>query len=305
MLRASQKIGDVQLKAIMIGDEAAPLRSQLEVKYPLIEGQVKNWDDMELLWDYCFHEKLKLNKEDKTDKRILLTEPAKNPTKNREKMGEIMFEKYNFGAVMFEFQALLTLMSEGNRTGIVLDSGDGISHCIPVYEGMIQMDSIKHLKVAGSHVTAYLIKLLMARGYAFNSSADFELVREIKEDVCYMSIDPKKEQLIAKETTVLDKEYTLPDGRIIIVGAERFKAPEVLMKPDLVEIYDDDIGLMVYKSITSCALDIQKSLAANIWLSGGTTMIPGLSSRIEHEITEHYVKYKFKGDRGGLNRVKI
>lgn len=147
-------------------------------------------------------------------------------------------------------------MAEGNRTGVVLDSGDGVSHVIPVYEGMIQTDNIKHLKVAGSHVTEYLIKLLMQRGYAFNSSADFELVREIKEDLCYMSINPKKENKIAKETTILDKEYLLPDGRTIIVGSERFKAPELLMNPDLMEIFEDDIATMVYKAICGCPMDI-------------------------------------------------
>lgn len=102
MLRASQKIGDHELKELMVGDEAAPLRAYLDITYPLKEGKVQNWDDMEKLWDYCFHTKLDLA-EDKSDKQILLTEPALNPTKNREKMGEVMFEKFNFGGVAFEY----------------------------------------------------------------------------------------------------------------------------------------------------------------------------------------------------------
>tara|TARA_B110001450_G_scaffold239791_1_gene247974 strand:- start:727 stop:1095 length:369 start_codon:yes stop_codon:yes gene_type:complete len=122
----------------MIGDEAAPLRSYLEITYPMANGQIKDWNEMELLWDYTFHNKLGLSKTDKSDKRVLLTEPALNPKSNREKMGQIMFEKFGFGRVMFEYQALLTLMAEGNRTGAVLDSGDGCSHIIPVYEGIIQ-----------------------------------------------------------------------------------------------------------------------------------------------------------------------
>lgn len=68
---------------------------------------------MEILWEYCFDQKLGLP-ENKGDKKILLTEPALNPTKNREKMGEIMIEKFGFGGVTFEYQALLTLMAEGN-----------------------------------------------------------------------------------------------------------------------------------------------------------------------------------------------
>jgi len=129
---------------------------------------------MEILWDYTFHTKLGLSKTDKSDKRVLLTEPALNPTKNREKMGEYMFEKFGFGRVTFEYQALLTLMAEGNRTGAVLDSGDGCSHIIPVYEGIIQSEAIKKMNIAGRHVTKRLIELMMHRGYSFNESADFE-----------------------------------------------------------------------------------------------------------------------------------
>jgi actin-related protein 2 len=239
----------------MVGDEASPLRAYLEITYPLKEGRIHNWEDMEHLWNYCFHSKLGLA-DDKSDKKVLLTEPALNPVKNREKMGEYMFEKYNFGGVAFEFQALLTLMSEGNTTGAVLDAGDGVSHVIPVYEGMVQADNIKRLNIAGRHVTEYLIKLLMLRGYAFNSSADFELVREIKEEMCYMSINIGKERKMAQDTTVVDKEYKLPNGETIIIGRERFEAPEILMNPALIENESDDLASMIYNSIVSCPMDI-------------------------------------------------
>ena len=216
-----------------------------------------------------------------------------------------MFEKYDFGGVMFEYQALLTLMAEGNTTGAVLDCGDGVSHVIPVYEGLIQSHSIGKLNIAGRHVTEYLIKLLMYRGYAFNSSADFETCREIKEKMCYVSINLAKERLIGRDTTVIDKEYKLPDNSTILVGRERFEAPEILMNPALVE--SEALGLpeMVYKSIVDCDLSIQKSLVSNIWLSGGTSMIPGLSSRLEAELEKLYVERKFKGDVKGLSRIKI
>lgn len=152
-------------------------------------------------------------------------------------------------------------MAEGNSTGAVLDSGDGVTHVIPVYNGIVQNENIKRLNVAGRHVTQYLTKLLMLRGYSFNSSADFETVREIKEDLCYVSINIKKERELAKETTVLDKEYQLPDGQTIIVGRERFEAPEILMQPSLLELEDEGMAEMIYNSIGSCDLDLQKELA--------------------------------------------
>jgi actin-related protein 2 len=112
-------------------------------------------------------------------------------------MAEILFEKFGFGGIIFEIQALLSLMAEGETTGLVFDAGDGVSHCIPVFEGMPLGDQIKRLNVAGRHVTEYLIKLLLFRGYAFNSSADFETVREIKEQLCYVSYDIKKDRKLA------------------------------------------------------------------------------------------------------------
>jgi len=100
--------------------------------------------------------------------------------------------------------------------------------------------------------------LLLLRGYAFNSSADFETVREMKENLCYMSVNLEKERQLAKETTVLDKEYKLPDGQVISVGRERFEAAECLMQPHYLGGDYEGAGLaeMVCKSIWACELDI-------------------------------------------------
>lgn len=119
------------------------------------------------------------------------------------------------------------------------------------------------MNVAGRHVTERLIKLLLIKGYAFNSSADYETVREIKEKLCYMSVNIEKERKLARETTVLDKEYKLPDGTVISVGMERFEAPECLMCPSALGEDYEDAGLaeMVCKSIWGCEMDIQKPLA--------------------------------------------
>ena len=198
----------------MLGDEANPLRSFLEISYPIREGIVDNWEDMEALWAYTFHTKMGLPK-DLRNHKIIVTEAAMNPKKNRAKMAQILFEKFGFGGVKFEMQALLSLFAEGEMTGLVFDAGDGVSHCIPVIEGFALYDQVKRLNVAGRHITDYLIKLLLIRGYAFNSSADFETVREIKEQLCYVSYDLGKDRKLAQETTVVDKEYRLPDGQLI------------------------------------------------------------------------------------------
>jgi actin-related protein 2 len=109
------QVGDVEMKDIMVGDEASDLRSQLQISYPMENGIVRNWEDQGHLWDYTFHEKLKI---DPKDCKILLTEPVGNPKANRVKMCEVMFEKYGFQGVTVAIQAVLTLYAQGWFEGL-------------------------------------------------------------------------------------------------------------------------------------------------------------------------------------------
>jgi len=187
ILRAEEKVGQVQLKDIMVGDECTAARDMLETSYPITNGVVQRWEDMCHLYDYTFREKLKI---DPTEHKIMLTEAAMNPKKNREALVETMFEKYNFAGVHCAIQAVLTLYAQGLLTGVVVDSGDGVTHIVPVYEGYALPANIRRLDVAGRHMTEYLIKLLLLRGYTFNRSADFETVREMKEQVRHSVAPP-------------------------------------------------------------------------------------------------------------------
>lgn len=232
ILRAEEKIdGDVLLKDIMVGDDVTKARDLLETSYPITNGIVQNWDDMIHLYNYTFRERLKI---DPRDHKIMLTEAANNPKRNRAKLVEAMFESFNFDGVQVSVQAVLTLYAQGLLTGVVVDSGDGVTHVVPVYEGYSNPQTIQRLDVAGRHLTEYLIKLLQLRGYTFNRTADFEVVREIKEKVCYVGYDLALEKKLALETTTVIQKYTLPDGRVITMGAERFEAPEALFQPNLI-----------------------------------------------------------------------
>lgn len=179
----------------------------LELNYPMDNGMVRNWDDMIHLWDYTFGPN-KLNIDPKECK-ILLTEPPMNPNSNREKLVEIMFERYGFQGCYISIQAMLTLYAQGLLSGIVLDSGDGVTHICPVYEGFSLPHLTRRLDIAGRDITKYLIKLLLLRGYAFNHTADFETVRIMKEKLCYVAHDIVEEQKLALETTVLVESYTV------------------------------------------------------------------------------------------------
>jgi actin-related protein 2 len=284
----------------MFGDEANPHRALLNIEYPIAEGRVTNWDKYEQLWEYIFSKKLNLPMDNLKEHNILITEAAMNPTQNREKMAQILFEKFGFGGIYFESQALLSLMAEGTNTGFVFDSGDGVSHVIPVVEGNVIPHAIRRTNVAGRHVTTYLNKLLNMRGYAFNSTADFEVVREIKEDLCYVSYDIKKERKLAKETTFVDKDYTLPSGEVIRVGRERFEAAEVLFNPMLNGQSEMGIARMVRESLAVCDIDIVLPLMQNIMITGGTTMFAGLAGRLYSEIVEELVEHRYKGNRAPI-----
>jgi hypothetical protein len=220
-------------------------------------GIVKRWDDMQHLWDYTFYEKMHL---DPTGRKILLTEPPMNPLKNRETMCEVMFERYGFGGVYVAIQAVLALYAQGLSSGVVVDSGDGVTHIVPVYESTVLNHLTRRLDVAGRDVTRNLIALLLRRGYALNRTADFETVRQIKEKLCYVSYDLELDQRLSEDTTVLVESYTLPDGRVIRVGSERFEAPECLFQPHLVDVEQPGIAEFLFNTIQAADVDVRSSL---------------------------------------------
>ena len=249
MLRYAETLEGVELKDIMIGDEVIPVRSLLELTYPMEEGIVKHDEEMRLLWDYCIFNKLKIPKDNINERKVLLTEAPFNPISNKEKMAEILFEKIGIGAFNIEPQAKLTIFCEGAETGLVLDSGDGVTHVIPIAMSCLLHNQIKRLNIAGRHITNYLIKLLQLKGYAFNSSADFEAVREIKEKCFFVSCYIQKDRNLDKETTYYNSLETLPDGRKIRLSNEKFEAPEILFSPHLIENEQPGVSEMVYNCI--------------------------------------------------------
>lgn len=287
---------------LMCGDEANNARSLLQITYPMDNGIIKNWEDMENIWDYAFYKKMKI---DTKNQQILLTEPLLNPLKNRENMCSIMFEKYEFRNVYVALQAILALYAQGLTSGVVIDSGDGVTHMVPVYDSVIMTHLAKRLDVAGRSVTKNLINLLLRRGYSFNRTADFETVRQIKERHCYISYDLDLDKKLATETTSLVEFYELPDGRVIKIGSERFEAPECLFQPHLIDIEQPGIGELLFNMIQSVDVHIRSTLFKSIVLSGGSSMYPGFSSRLEKELKQQILFKILKGDASRLNKFKI
>ncbi|SCZ90862.1 BZ3500_MvSof-1268-A1-R1_Chr1-3g02325 [Microbotryum saponariae] len=295
-----------------VGKKAQELRGLLKIKedkrsnvltrlhrvnssYPMSHGIVTDWDDMERIWSHVYTDELRTLSEEHP---VLLTEAPLNPSTNREQAAQIFFETFNVPAIY----------ASGRTTGIVLDSGDGVTHAVPVFEGFSMPHAIRRVDVAGRDVTEHLQLLLRKAGYHLHTTAEKEVVRMIKEKTCYVALSPAKEE---KESQGggRGEDFRLPDGNLIRVsskppcmlllmqitnstdfallfqlGAERHRAPELLFTPELVGLEYSGVHQVVVDSINRADLDLRKSLFGNVVLSGGGTLVKGFGDRLLHEV---------------------
>ncbi|CAH2062484.1 unnamed protein product, partial [Iphiclides podalirius] len=263
---------------LFVGPRAEEHRGLLSIKYPMEHGIVTDWNDMERVWTYIYSkDQLSTFSEEHP---VLLTEAPLNPRRNREKAAEVFFETFNVPALFLSMQAVLSLYATGRTTGVVLDSGDGVTHAVPIYEGFAMPHSIMRVDVAGRDVTRYLRLLLRKEGVNLRTSAELEIVKAIKERACYLSPNPLKEESMDSERA----QYTLPDGTQLEIGPARFRAPEVLFRPDLIGEECEGLHEVLMFAIQKSDMDLRKVLYQNIVLSGGSTLFRGFGDRLLAEI---------------------
>jgi len=283
-----------------IGYEALEHSKTYAVDYPIKHGVIENWDHMERFWEQSIFKYLRAEPE---DHHFLLTEPPLNPPENRENTAEIFFESFNIQGLYIAVQAVLALAASwtsgkaGDRTltGTVIDSGDGVTHVIPVAEGYVIGSSIKHIPIAGRDLTLFTQQLLRDRGESTNIPPEDNLrvAEKIKEDYAYVCGDMVKE--FGKYDAEPSKWFKKYDGihsvtgrkYSVDVGYERFLAPEVFFNP---EIYSSDfltpLPEVVDNVIQTSPIDVRRGLYNNIVLSGGSTMFEFFGKRLQRDLKQ-------------------
>ncbi|XP_071487915.1 actin-1-like [Diadema antillarum] len=197
-----------------------------------------------------------------------------------------MFEKFEVPTLYLLSHPVASLIAAGITTGLVLDVGQGSIHTIPVYEGHVLRHAVGHVDFAGSTHSDFMFNLLRKRGYPFETIDDLRIAKDIKEKMCYVALDFEKEMEIANSiiSSTITEHYTLPDGQIVTVAKERFVVPELFFDPNLMKLEMPGIHEVIQNTVIKCDVDIRNNLLANIVLSGGPTMYPGLSERLQKEL---------------------
>ncbi|XP_077168241.1 actin-related protein T2-like [Paroedura picta] len=273
-------------KECYVGKEAQERREALSLKYPIECGIITSWEDMEKIWKHIYDKALGLRS---FERSLLMTEPPLNPQEDRAKLTQLMFERFKVPAFYLSIQAILSLYASARYTGLVMDSGFGVSHAVPVYEGYCLPHAVSKLNIGGRDITEFLRKLLQESGQYYRNFPEANtVVEDIKVKLCFVSLDSYPDH--NKTPVDLPKEYKLPDGHKISIGDALFLAPEILFTPSNAGKTGQGLPNMIAKSIKKCDPSIRQMLYSNVLLSGGSSLFPGLDERIfkglEHKVPQ-------------------
>lgn len=280
-----------------VSNDVSKHRGVLKLSYPMQNGHVNDWDAMTRV---LHHVDGALGSDPK-DHSILVSEAALTSRTQRATLGQILFEQLQHPSILFSVQALMSLYSTGNTTGVVLDVGDGVTHACPVYHGYTIREAVRRVDFGGRDITAYLQQLLRQYGTFLDTSAEFDIVREIKEQTCTVASSAINLQDAAlgggsgqvksvssspSTLSVQKVRHRLPDGTQIIVGNEQCIAPEALFNPALIGKEVPSVVQVLSESIRRSDIDLRRELYENIFLAGGSTLFANFPTRFLTEITK-------------------
>mmetsp|Transcript_15630 Transcript_15630/g.31693 ORF Transcript_15630/g.31693 Transcript_15630/m.31693 type:complete len:422 (-) Transcript_15630:104-1369(-) len=284
-----------------IGDEAMKKRAGYNIDYPIKHGTIRSWDNMEKFWQRCIFQYMRFDPE---EHYVMLTEPPLNSPENREYTAEVMFETFSVPGLYIAVQAVLALCAaklsskkaeDASVTGTVIDSGDGVTHIIPVVEGYVIGSCIKHIPLAGRDVTNFILQFLRDRGENIPSEDQLSVARIIKEKYCYVCKDLVEEYKAYDEDQLAGtqkkfKTYSHTHKKTgktypVDVGYERFLGPEIFFTPEMFsEQFATPLAEVCDSTILKCPIDTIRSLYKFITLSGGSTMFKNFAPRLQRDI---------------------
>lgn len=269
--------------SVFVGRKLDEHRGAFLLEYPMDKGYVADggWDAMERLWEHVYSKNNLNAKID--DHPVLMTEAPLNPRTNRDKTAEIFFETFRSPAMFFTPPSVLSLYASGRTTGVVLDVGEGVTHAVPVYEGFALPHSVTRSDVAGRDVTRQLQLQLRRSGLPFTTTAEVDLVKALKEEVCYCTPTPTSanDETAEKESKA---QYQLPDGQAVNLSSERYQAPNVLFDPFLFGSEEMGVADVLVSSIMKSDLDLRSKLFSQVVLAGGSTLFTGFGDRMLYEV---------------------
>ncbi|XP_008553890.1 actin-related protein 3 [Microplitis mediator] len=302
-IKETAKVGDNSARRVTKGVEDLDFYIGYEafnspgysIKYPVRHGLVEDWDLMERFLQQCIFKYLRAEPE---DHYFLLTEPPLNTPENREYMAEIMFESFNVPGLYIAVQAVLALaaswtaksVEDRSLTGIVVDSGDGVTHVIPVASGFVIGSCIKHIPIAGRDITYFIQSLLREREVGIPPEQSLETAKAIKEKYCYICPDIAKEFAKYDSDPSKFKQHTgvnsiTQQSFNVDVGYERFLGPEIFFHPEFANPdFTTPLGEIVDDVIQNCPIDVRRPLYKNIVLSGGSTMFKDFGRRLQRDV---------------------
>ncbi|XP_035697278.1 actin-42-like [Branchiostoma floridae] len=259
-----------------IGDDAMSRRGILSLRHPIVNRYVKDWDD----WEKVIHHVMTTTLRAQPDRPVMLIEPAQNPLADRERIAELLFEALDVPGLYLASQAVLALFASGRTTGVVVDCGAGLTHVVPVYEGVPLTHAIQRIPVAGQDITEHLSRLLAQAGHG---QVKTEIVNQVKNQLSYVALDYDAE-VQRNVTSAEEMTYDLPDGQVLSVGTERFMAPEIVFRPELIGKDCSGLPRGILTSIMQCDVDLRRTYLENVFLSGGTASCSGLLERLSRDL---------------------
>jgi centractin len=254
-------------------------RGAFILQHPMEHGMVQDWDAMERLWQHVYS-KQALNVPPE-DHPLLFTEAPLNPRSHREHLAEVFFETFRTPALYWSPPSVLSLYASGRTTGVVLDIGEGVTHAVPVYEGLALTHSVTRSNIAGRTVTKYLQHLLRRSGVHTVTTAEADFVQTIKHDACYLTPTPMPDDDKQAHTP-----YQLPDGQVIDLSSERYQAPNVLLDPTLLGSEELSVAEVLTTAIQKSDRDLRAKLYRQVVLAGGCTLLPGCGERLLYQVRQ-------------------